>query len=153
MGGVAVGKQTSSAIISLPTSLPSILCGFLSIFHPCGLLSDLSLSLLIFVFFYYLSNSHILSLSLCHCHCHCHFPLPLSLSSSRSLSASSQSHLISHSLFFSLVPYIFLSPTLSSHIFFTSGVTMAFAESLAFGCLMNKFSPDHIPGLRGLPVG
>ena len=151
MGGVAVGKQTSSAIISLPTSLPSTLYGFLSILHPCGLLSDLFLSSLIFVFFHYLLKSRILSLS--PCHCHCHFPLPLSLSSSRSLSASSQSHLISHSLFFSLVPYIFLSPTLSSHIFFTSGVTMAFAESLAFGCLMNKFSPDHIPGLRGLPVG
>ena len=124
----------------------STLYGFLSIFHPCGLLSDLSQSLLIFVFFHYLSNSHILSLSLSPCHCHRQFPLPLWLS-------LSQSYLISHSSFFSLVPYIFLSPTLSSHIFFTSGVTMAFAESLAFGCLMNKFSPDHIPGLRGLPVG
>ena len=107
--------------------------------------------LFLLLFSFTISPTHIYSLS--PCHCHCHFPLPLSLSSSRSLSASSQSHLISHSLFFSLVPYIFLSPTLSSHIFFTSGVTMAFAESLAFGCLMNKFSPDHIPGLRGLPVG
>ena len=129
----------------------STLYGFLSIFHPCGLLSDLSQSLLIFVFFHYLSKSHIFSLSL---------SLPVTVtviflffSLSSSLSASSQSHLISHSLFFSLVPYIFLSPTLSPHIFFKSGVTMAFAESLAFGCLMNKFSPDHIPGLRGLPVG
>ena len=152
MGGVAAGKQTSSAIISLPTSLPSILCGLLSIFHSCGLLSDLSPTLLIFVFFHYLLNSHIFSL------CFLSPSLSLSFSSSslsgsRSLSASSQSHLISHSSFFSLVPYIFLSPTLSSHIFFKSGVTMAFAESLAFGCLMNKFSPNHIPGLRGLPVG
>lgn len=30
---------------------------------------------------------------------------------------------------------------------------MAFAESLAFGCLMSKFSPNHNPGLRGLPQG
>ena len=33
------------------------------------------------------------------------------------------------------------------------GVSMAFAESLAFGCLMSKFSPDHRTGLRGLPTG
>ena len=26
------------------------------------------------------------------------------------------------------------------------GVTMAFAESLAFGCLMSKYSPDALPG-------
>jgi hypothetical protein len=30
------------------------------------------------------------------------------------------------------------------------GVTMAFAESLAFGCLMSRFSPEHLAGLRGL---
>ena len=152
MNGRSCCRKTNFFYHHIPAYF-STLYGFLSIFHTCGLLSDLSLSSLIFVFFHYLSNSHIFSLSL---------PvtvtvtvnfLSLSHSSSRSLSASSQSHLISHSSFFSLVPYIFLSPTLSPHIFFTSGVTMAFAESLAFGCLMNKFSPDHIPGLRGLPVG
>jgi 2-oxoglutarate dehydrogenase E1 component len=30
------------------------------------------------------------------------------------------------------------------------GITMAFAESLSFGCLMTKFSPDARPGLRAL---
>jgi 2-oxoglutarate dehydrogenase E1 component len=30
------------------------------------------------------------------------------------------------------------------------GISMAFAESLAFGCLMSRFSPDHVLGLRGL---
>ena len=40
----------------------------------------------------------------------------LSLALALALSASSQSHLISHSSFFSLVPYIFLSPTLSSYL-------------------------------------
>jgi hypothetical protein len=30
------------------------------------------------------------------------------------------------------------------------GVTMALAEALAFGCLMSKYSPDTVPGLRAL---
>ena len=146
MNGRSCCRKTNFFYHHIP-AYSSTLCGFLSIFLSLSLQLTyiLSLPVTVTVIFLFLSLSP--------CHYHCHFPLPLSLSSSRSLSASSQSHLISHSLFFSLVPYIFLSPTLSSHIFFTSGVTMAFAESLAFGCLMNKFSPDHIPGLRGLPVG
>ena len=32
------------------------------------------------------------------------------------------------------------------------GVTMAFAEALAFGCLMTKYNPESFPGLRGLSV-
>jgi 2-oxoglutarate dehydrogenase E1 component len=30
------------------------------------------------------------------------------------------------------------------------GITMAFAEALAFGCLMTAYNPDAHPGLRGL---
>ena len=31
------------------------------------------------------------------------------------------------------------------------GITMAFAEALAFGCLMRKVSPDTVDGMRGTP--
>ena len=93
----------------------------------------------------FLLSSHLTCVSLL-------LSIPKSLS--LPLSTSIQSLLISLSSSFShSILFEYLSLTFSLRIFFTSGVTMAFAESLAFGCLMNKFSPTHIPGLRGLPIG